>query len=146
MTLKGFQFTFFKQERKVIPKDDINAYDTDTVNAVSDDGSFDDNDDEYGRLDKHPGEERRKHTQRVASCTLVSFILLLFVLLMSLNHRKSKSSLQAKNPNTKVYCSGKLTFTLDEWLKEDLGDSAHLCDPDVSISSTEQTTWLFMNL
>lgn len=144
MNLKGLRFTFFKQERKIIPKDDISAEETDTISiAVSDDGLFDENEDEYERLEQHPGESRRKRTQRVACSTLVVFFIVMGGVLTSLRHRKSKEgrfpsdhadqgSLQ---PN--VYCSGKLTFTLDEWLKEDLIDSAGLCDPDFQPESSE---------
>ena len=136
MNLKGIRLLFFKQETKDSPKDDISEEETDTINiATSEDGWFDDNDqeEEYGRFDKHPGEGRRKRTQRLASYILVGFFLFMFVVLISLNHRKSKKIQGLAINNTKVYCSGKLTYSLDEWLKDDLKESAKLCDPDVSI-------------
>jgi hypothetical protein len=130
-----------------------NSDETDTIDMEASEDGFGMNDGELGRLTKHP-KERRRHTNRVAAYILVGFFAVMFLALVPLSSRKQKeedeSVLRADGSKTfeegatemqstssptsqskRVYCGGKLTYALDEWIEEDVRNSADLCDPDV---------------
>lgn len=146
MTIQDFMSKIFHATKIKQQRADI-CHETDTVEVdVSDDGLYD-NDEEFGQFKKHPKERRRKHTERMAIYTLLGFVLVMVVVLMSSNNRKpvdkndglksfqqgasSSSNYTSTEQRKNVYCSGKLTYTVEEWLEEDISNTAELCDPDV---------------
>lgn len=105
--------------------------------AASDDGSRFDGI-KMWRLDEHPNKARRRK-ERLGIWSLLGFFaaMLLFVIPMSLRKKQvvleEPEPIQATEKNLSVYCNGKKSYDLKEWLKEDTSDSSKLCDPQVSI-------------
>ncbi len=154
MTIKEMVSKFFDPTKYKASQDE-NSDEIVTVHVdVSDDG-FRDNDEEFGRFKIHPKERRRQRTERVAIYTLAGFFLVMFAVLMSLKNRQANeaalrqsdgsmsfqegalaSSNYTNKNNTNVYCSGKLTYSLQEWLDEKISNTATLCDPDVRVNTS----------
>jgi hypothetical protein len=129
---------------------------TETIGMeASEDGAGID-EDEFGYMTKHPSKRRKRQTNQMSLCILVSFCVVMVCLIFPLsrrtrsNHSKSttqeggksitSTKQQIKKSRTKpqeieVLCNGKGTYALDDWLQQDLRSSTtvDLCDPSVRV-------------
>lgn len=97
--------------------------------------SIDGSTQELGSLKSHP-RERRLKTERIAMYTLLVFAAAIFICLIPLSWKKRSEpymigdSLKPLGQKGMVDCAGsERVITLDDLLRQDMGDISKLCDP-----------------
>lgn len=149
-----FRFT------KSIILDPENYDEIETVDMeASQDGSSQFEESSILGLLKHHPKERRKRSERVALYSLIGFLALMTFVMMRLKRSKYQETLVASGEKagsileineamnaTKIYCSGRLSYSMHEWLSEDVSNSANLCDPEVRLRIVGKNVMSFTNL